>query len=242
MINSSITKKCECGCGRTIIIRGYKKNGGIFTPKYIQGHSKRHFIQQEKICVNCCSSYKTRDNTENTYRQFCSLSCASTYNQKDGSWNRGIPHTEIEKIRIGEGVKRTRPKDWINPSTRSEVKEKIRNTLKQKGISKGSNNPNWKGGITPINIRLRSQYKNEIVIWRQTIFKRDIFTCKFLGCNKKGIPLQAHHIQKVANFPELILDINNGITLCKKCHDKTKGQEELFEKTFLEWIYRVDLI
>jgi|TARA_R110001583_G_scaffold128361_2_gene280139 hypothetical protein len=33
-------------------------------------------------------------------------------------------------------------------------------------------------------------------------------------------------------------DINNGITLCKKCHEMTQGNEEVYEPMFfkiLEW-------
>lgn len=231
-MDNSIIKKCECECSQQVTIRGYKKNDEIFIPQYIQGHSKRHFVQQDKRCINCGYPYQTKSNSENNYRKFCSLSCATTYRQKDGSWNKGIPHPREVKIKIGEGVKRTRPKDWINPSYRPEVREKIRNTLKQKEICKGINNPNWKGGICPINIRLRSQYKHEIASWRKQVFERDNYTCKFPDCGKTKVYLQAHHIKKVARFPQFILDINNGITLCRTCHDKTKGREELFENIF----------
>ena len=38
--------------------------------------------------------------------------------------------------------------------------------------------------------------------------------------SKKGkrIRLNAHHIKSVANYPKLIYDINNGVTLCLNCH------------------------
>jgi hypothetical protein len=78
----------------------------------------------------------------------------------------------------------------------------------------GETNPNWKGGITPRNAleRKTSQYKE----WREKVFARDNFTCR--KCGKSGEYLNAHHIKPFALFPDLRLDINNGITLCVLCH------------------------
>ena len=56
-------------------------------------------------------------------------------------------------------------------------------------------------------------------IWRETIFKRDNYTCQF--CKRKGGELHPDHIKPKALYPELIFDINNGRTLCKDCHIKT---------------------
>jgi hypothetical protein len=76
------------------------------------------------------------------------------------------------------------------------------------------NHWNWKGGITPENKKDRcsSKYKN----WRISVFLRDKYTCQ--KCNKKGGILNAHHIIEFAKNKDLRFDINNGITLCKKCH------------------------
>ncbi len=79
----------------------------------------------------------------------------------------------------------------------------------------GSNHWNWKGGITEKKCRdvLYDGYKE----WRNSVFRRDNFKCISCGCNKSG-SLEAHHIKPISLYPELILDISNGNTLCIKCH------------------------
>ena len=78
----------------------------------------------------------------------------------------------------------------------------------------GQNNWNWKGGITPENNSIRNsiEYKH----WRTSVFKRDSYKCQECGC--VGDKLNAHHIKKFSQYPDLRLDVSNGITLCKPCH------------------------
>ena len=83
----------------------------------------------------------------------------------------------------------------------------------------GSNHPNWKGGITPINGKIRRSL--EYRMWRDAVFKRDEYTCQW--CKKKGVYLNADHIKMFAMYPELRFEINNGRSLCEDCHNwKTK--------------------
>jgi hypothetical protein len=78
----------------------------------------------------------------------------------------------------------------------------------------GSNSPNWKGGITPENQRVRTSatYKE----WRKSVFERDNYTCQ--KCGKRGGELHAHHIRSFATNPKLRTDLKNGTTLCLHCH------------------------
>lgn len=82
--------------------------------------------------------------------------------------------------------------------------------------SKWDKNPNWKGGVGSLNqVERRSDKFKE---WRISVFKRDNYTCQ--DCNKIGGTLHAHHILSFANYIDLRFDINNGKTLCNKCHQK----------------------
>ena len=77
---------------------------------------------------------------------------------------------------------------------------------------------NWRGGVTPINMLIRSS--SEMKAWRVAVFERDNYTCQL--CFKRGgIKLHADHIKPFARFPELRFELSNGRTLCKPCHQTT---------------------
>ena len=52
--------------------------------------------------------------------------------------------------------------------------------------------------------------------WANNVIDRD---CKCVICNSKK-NLEAHHVFKVNPEDKIYYDINNGVTLCKECHDK----------------------
>ena len=88
------------------------------------------------------------------------------------------------------------------------------------------NNPNWRGGIQPINLKIRGSRKYKK--WKSDVLKRDSYTCQ--ECGEKGIDIifHAHHIKPFAKFPEVRFFIDNGQTLCKKCHDKKPKGETIW--------------
>ena len=77
----------------------------------------------------------------------------------------------------------------------------------------------WKGGINGKNDTLR--HRREYREWRTSVYERDNYTCQC--CGVSGGSLNAHHINSFSDHPESRYDINNGITLCVKCHDSTEA-------------------
>ena len=69
------------------------------------------------------------------------------------------------------------------------------------------------------NITLE-EYQYALRAWSQTVRKRDNHECQICKTKKK---LNAHHIFYKYEYPQLSLNLNNGITLCVDCHSETHG-------------------
>ena len=73
----------------------------------------------------------------------------------------------------------------------------------------------------------------EYKAWRTAVFKRDHYTCK--ACFEEGKRIHAHHIFGWKDHPELRYVVDNGITLCKKCHHEAHfGDIVIFPAVFPE--------
>lgn len=54
--------------------------------------------------------------------------------------------------------------------------------------------------------------------WAASVKKRDYFTCQI--CERRGVELNAHHVNSWDMFPDERYDLDNGITLCTNCHHR----------------------
>ena len=105
-----------------------------------------------------------------------------------------------------------------------EVRCKISKANKEKMKDKrGINNQNWKGGKCTEIVKLKASF--EYKIWKEKVNERDNYTCQICGCNIKEI-IETHHIKRFRDYPELRFDINNGITICKFCHQLQHTKKE----------------
>ncbi len=102
-----------------------------------------------------------------------------------------------------EKISKASKKVWQNPEYREKI---LRKLLGEKYEHLGR-----KSNYTK-KIKSSRQYKR----WRKQIFERDDYTCQL--CGQRGGKLEPHHIYEFSLYPNKRFDVNNGITLCRKCH------------------------
>ncbi len=129
-------------------------------------------------------------------------------------------HTSIKtEFKKGQHTSiKTEFKKGQHPSIKTEFKKGqvsyIR--LHPEIAASGKDNGNWGGGVTSENEKIRKGIEYDL--WRNSVFSRDNWTCQ--ECGERGGKLNAHHIKRFSEYPELRFAIDNGITFCKKCHAK----------------------
>ena len=150
-------------------------------------------------------------------------------------WNKNKHWSEGMRTKLSEAHKGKKP----------SKETRIKMSLSHKGMKKpwagkfphsGAKNPSWKGGIT--SLRRQIYNSSELKNWRHKIFERDNYTC--CECHKVGGELHSHHIKSFSKILEEykiktiqdaidckeLWNINNGVTLCKKCHKLTHRKNE----------------
>jgi len=77
--------------------------------------------------------------------------------------------------------------------------------------------------------------KKQLERWKAEVFVRDKWKCQKCSSEYK---LCAHHINPFTKFPKERLDISNGITLCKSCHEiyHAKFRDTECRETFERWM------
>lgn len=73
-----------------------------------------------------------------------------------------------------------------------------------------------------LRTRQRDRKSPEYRSWRLAVFERDNYTCQC--CGVRGGNLNAHHIRPWALFEKERFSVDNGVTLCQKCHKEVHGR------------------
>ncbi len=116
---------------------------------------------------------------------------------------------------------------------------KISKSLKGRNFPerRGENHPNWKYDKSDED-RVKERKFYDYHQWRESVFERDNFTCQC--CSKVGHELNAHHLDGWNWCIEKRLDVDNGITLCKICHDEFHemyGKGNNTKEQFMEFLF-----
>lgn len=159
-------------------------------------------------CTICDIEF-TRPKNPNRVFKYCSCGCMGKDKEKQRkhsllmrgkkAWNKGI-----------RGLKEWHNISGLKPGWNKGLVNK--NWL-------GDKNPNWAGGVTPENEKIRKSIKYKE--WRMKVLRRDHFKC--INCGHKGNgkykDLIVDHIKPFSKYPELRMSLGNGRTLCAKCDD-----------------------
>jgi 5-methylcytosine-specific restriction endonuclease McrA len=155
---------------------------------------------------------------------------------KLGKLNNGKKRTEEQKLKNSIAKKgkhyshRTEFKKGLTPWNKGKPNPKAKNLPQL--FKRGQHPWNYDGGKSKLRVRMWHSWKYRQ--WRSDVFERDNYTCQW--CGEKGSRLEAHHIEELflilkenniktieeALLFEKIWNINNGLTLCVKCHNTTK--------------------
>lgn len=185
---------------------------------------------QTKKCIVCDKVFEKKINRSlKSWKtaKFCSKECqikGRIYLNPRGGFKSGMTPWNKGMVGVCFNTGRTHFKKGqrFSPKTEFKVGQKSYWKGKTNPHFTGPNNPKWKGGVTPENLKVRWSVKMKN--FRNEIFKRDNYTCKFCGrCRKAGdrVILNVHHLKSFAIYKELRFDKNNVITLCRECHQKT---------------------
>ena len=172
-----------------------------------KGHTSK------RICEKCNKEFFV---PPSYLGRFCSVKCTNEFRKGENSvnWKGGKPRCKVcGKILSIRGL------TYCLKHAVEKAKYKI----------SGANNYNWKGGVTPVNKKIRDSM--EYADWRKSVFERDNFICNL--CGKRGGILQAHHVLPFIDFPEYRFNLDNGKTLCKECHAKIRKSEWKYVPLFM---------
>ena len=128
-------------------------------------------------------------------------------------------------------------KSFINrPEYRQHQSESKKGKKNPMYGRRGELSPQWNPNRSHEQ-RVKERKTFEYAQWRKSVFDKDDYTCQCCGDDRGG-NLVAHHLNSYPEHKEERYKIENGITLCEKCHkefhhiygygDNTKEQYEQF--------------
>lgn len=145
------------------------------------------------------------------------------------SWNKGLPReqqprynkpiSDYQKQVLSDNVKGL---GFVKGQQAWNKGKKVSEELRIKMSLAQTKDDLFTGFYSDKNHRLRTSKR--WVSWRKQVYERDDYTCK--KCSDKGVELHPHHKISVKDCIkhdnlELVYDVDNGVTLCKSCHNKT---------------------
>jgi|TARA_B100001971_G_C18162887_1_gene522462 hypothetical protein len=121
--------------------------------------------------------------------------------------------------RTKESYSKAAKEVWTRPGYRKKMAK-----VMSESLPRGADHHWWRGG----KAKPRA-FTPEYVEWRTKVYKRDDYTCQ--KCGQVGFKLNAHHIKSWTYYPEHRYDLDNGVTLCYRCHCEDHKNEGGFSQS-----------
>lgn len=159
---------------------------------------KKSRISESPRCKSCNNKFRWSDKE---YRRQISLTMKEKFNTEQ-------MRNQCVKVAFDQWHDNHERKDdlaklnqdrWSNVDYRDDVRAKI-------SRSKGGS-----GDLAVLDDYDRTKMNN----WCKSVKRRDNYICQKCGTNEN---IHAHHIKPKSKFPELKYIVENGMSLCQKCH------------------------
>jgi len=183
-----------------------RKAYSTYTPKYCSSKCCGNAQCKWSTCKQCGGPYRTgHSGVRNAL--FCSRHCYTAW--RTGR-SLGDAHcAALSAAKIGKPIPHLH-----NEAVRKKISAAL--TGKPQPWLRGPKHPNYKDGGKAAWARQKAMGRTEYKTWRRAVFERDSYTCR--QCGQISGAVQAHHIKPWAKYPDMRYDVDNGVTLCKRCH------------------------
>ena len=192
-----------------------------------------------KYCLNCnremnwFKEYRDQPMASWKTRKYCSSKCANKH--------RHHPLTVKNVLRIKPCQNCGRVMDWDKEFRKQPITSFAeRKFCSEKCVVEGQIRYSGEGHPNYNPDSRRRSRKGSTGKWISAVHAKCDYTCQHCGVDgtKQEVYLVAHHIKEWAKYPELRFDVDNGLTLCVKCHDKVHygeldygiDEDEIIEK------------
>lgn len=160
------------------------------------------------------------------------LVCAEGVSRTTESFKKEIELIHGEKYEVLEKYKNSKTKikikcnicghSWsVLPDNFINKRSSCRKCYEKSII--GEDHPRWNPELTKKDRNGERTKTKAYRNWIKKVFRRDNYTCQICGDNISNF-LSPHHLNGYDNFKNQRTDVNNGITLCRKCHKEFHGK------------------
>lgn len=208
----------------------YKNNIG----KFMSGENNHNYKRKEFICDTCSKKFLDKESARKGNRAFCSRECFMEANKNREK--KALITVKCDTCQKDITIWKSRTKYTKNNYCSKECANK--------GFSKlyrGKNSPCYNHNLSDEE-RVNARHTPEYNDWRIAVYTRDNYTCQCCG-DYSGGNLVAHHYSNYAQHEKLRYDVDNGATVCEKCHvsfHNEYGYTNNNKSQFLEFIARFE--